>query len=76
MGYQAAFNIHQQILQTQSHKAPKFEEFPEVPPMIIVAVGEQAIAYGPEGMKWGKELMKICFGDDLWLSSKFHVSIC
>jgi hypothetical protein len=67
MGHVAAVNIHQQLLHSrdQSH-TPKYSEFPEVPPMIALAVGKQAVLYGQEeGTTWGEDNMKMMFGEDL-----------
>lgn len=71
MGHISAVNIHQQLLKAKFGTEPKFVEFPEVPPMIALAVGKQAVAYGEaDGTTWGEELMKVFFGDDLGFSSK------
>ncbi|KAF4630497.1 hypothetical protein G7Y89_g7645 [Cudoniella acicularis] len=65
-GYFAAINIHQQILERQLGKTPKFVQFPEIPPLMALAVGENALSYGPvEGTKSGKDVMKMFFGEDL-----------
>jgi hypothetical protein len=70
MGHNAAFNIHQQMLESQFGHTPGFMEFPEVPPMISLAVGKKAILYSPsEGTQSGAEVMKNFFGDDLGLKS-------
>jgi len=73
MGNVAAANIHQQLLQQQQlGKTPKFVNFPEVPPMIALAVGKQAVLYGQEdGTTCGEDLMEIMFGVDLGYSSMF-----
>jgi hypothetical protein len=66
MGHNAAFNIHQQMLESQFGHTPEFIEFPEVPPMIALAVGKKAILYSPsEGTQFGAEVMENFFGDDL-----------
>jgi NADH dehydrogenase FAD-containing subunit len=73
MGHNAAFNIHQQLLEAGSggkHKA-EFIEFPEVPSMIALAVGKKAVSYSPNaGTKVGVEVMRNFFGEDLGLKSK------
>lgn len=66
MGHIAATNISQQLLQRKFGTEPKFVEFPEVPPMIALAVGKQAVLYGEkEGTTWGEDKMQMMFGDDL-----------
>lgn len=71
-GHNAAFNIHQQLLEAGSggkHRA-EFIEFPEVPPMIALAVGKKAISYSPgAGTEEGTEVMRNFFGEDLGLKS-------
>lgn len=71
MGFVAAVNIHQQLLQKRYAKVPKFEEIPEFEAMIALAVGKKAVLYGPEdGTTWGESQMKMMFGDDLGFSSE------
>ena len=48
-----------------SHVPAMLELDPNVPPMIALAVGTQAIACGPGMLDAGEETMKMCFGDDL-----------
>lgn len=60
---------------------PIFQKLEEVPPMIGLAIGKQAVAYWPEaGMTSGEDVLKAFFGDDLGFSSKFRrmrsISIC
>jgi hypothetical protein len=70
MGHNAAFNIHQQMLESQFGHRPGFTEFPEVPSTIALAVGKKAILYNPSGgAQSGAEVMKNFFGDDLGLKS-------
>ncbi|KAK5988671.1 Oxidoreductase OXR1 [Cladobotryum mycophilum] len=65
-GHYIAYNIHQSILQTSAGHEPKFQELQEIPPMIGLAVGNNAVAYGPEsGVISGPEVMKAYFRDDL-----------
>jgi NADH dehydrogenase FAD-containing subunit len=74
MGHNAAFNIHQQLLEAASdgkHKA-EFIELPEVPAMIALAVGRKAVSYSPgNGVQEGVEVMRSFFGEDLGLKSKW-----
>ncbi|CZR68822.1 related to pyridine nucleotide-disulphide oxidoreductase AMID-like [Phialocephala subalpina] len=66
MGHIAATNVYQQLLQKKFGSEPKFAEFPEVPPMIALAVGKQAVLYGEkEGTTWGEDKMDMMFGSDL-----------
>jgi NADH dehydrogenase FAD-containing subunit len=72
MGHNAAFNIHQQLLEARTGKKPEFIEFPEVPPMIALAVGQKAISYSPgAGTEEGGKVMRSFFGEDLGLKSKW-----
>ncbi|KAH9990471.1 FAD/NAD(P)-binding domain-containing protein [Xylariaceae sp. FL0662B] len=61
----AGLNIHQIMLQETQGKEPTFNEIGEVPPMIGLAVGSNALAYGTEGMSHGPQVMKVFFEDDL-----------
>ena len=72
MGHNAAFNIHQQLLVAHGKRdKAEFIEFPEVPPMIALAVGKNAVSYSPDnGTASGEEVMKMFFGEDLGLESK------
>lgn len=76
MGHIAAVNIHQQLLQSKFEIEPKFEEFPEVPPMIALAVGKQAITFGgKDGVTWGEDDMEMIFGNDLAYQSEFMFNV-
>jgi hypothetical protein len=71
MGHTAAINIHQQILHEQFGTTPKFLEILKFEPMIALAVGKEAVMYGPgDGTTWGSEQMEMMFGNDLGWSSK------
>ncbi|CAK3923165.1 related to pyridine nucleotide-disulphide oxidoreductase AMID-like [Lecanosticta acicola] len=66
MGFLAAQNLHQQMLSEREGIAPDFVTYPEVPPMIALAIGRKAATYAPaEGVHCGAEQMRIFFGDDL-----------
>ncbi|TAQ90088.1 hypothetical protein B7494_g1607 [Chlorociboria aeruginascens] len=70
MGHNAAINIHQRMVEKMTGKEPNFVEFPEVPPMIALAIGKQAVLYGPEGdTTSGEDAMEMMFGNDLGLKS-------
>lgn len=71
-GHYAGLNIHQIILQEMQGKEPVFSTISPVPPMIGLAVGKNALSYGGEGMKHGKEVMRVFFEEDLGFRSKFH----
>ncbi|KAI1477843.1 FAD/NAD(P)-binding domain-containing protein [Daldinia eschscholtzii] len=64
-GRYAGLNIHQLMLQDIQGKEPVFNELAEIPPMIGLAVGKNALSYGGEGMKHGKQVMEWFFEDDL-----------
>ncbi|KAI1098181.1 FAD/NAD(P)-binding domain-containing protein [Jackrogersella minutella] len=61
----AGYNIHQLMLQDIQGKDPVFNEIAEVPPMIGLAVGKNALSYGGEGMQHGKQVMEWFFEEDL-----------
>ncbi|KAK3939180.1 hypothetical protein QBC46DRAFT_388427 [Diplogelasinospora grovesii] len=68
MGYYAANNIHQRMLQkvVPDHQKPADLELAEIPPMIGLAVGKKAVSYWPQsGTASGEDVMKAFFGDDL-----------
>lgn len=70
-GHYTAHNIHQNILKDAVSHEPKFQEFQEVPPMIGLAVGKKAVAYGPDiGTISGEDVMQAYFRDDLGFTSK------
>ncbi|UKZ71647.1 uncharacterized protein TrAtP1_012598 [Trichoderma atroviride] len=66
-GHYIAYNIHQSVLkQVVADHQPKFQELQEIPPMIGLAVGKNAVAYGPDvGVVTGPEVMEAYFRDDL-----------
>jgi len=93
MGFHAAYNIHQRLLQTlpATHKSrttstsadeatnttdePEFKLFPEVPPMIAIAIGKTAIMLSPtDGTTSGKSVLEMMFRDDLGFASKSFYS--
>lgn len=66
MGYFAANNIHQRMMETSKDTKPAFSELDEIPPMIGLAVGKSAVSYWPSsGMSSGEDVMQLFFGDDL-----------
>ncbi|KIW00354.1 uncharacterized protein PV09_08066 [Verruconis gallopava] len=66
MGRTVAVNLYQQIIAEKYKIAPKFEEWPEIPPMIALAIGNQAMVYAPEmGASCSESNAKIYFRDDL-----------
>lgn len=69
-GRYAGLNIHQLMLQDIQGKEPVFNELGEVPPMIGLAVGKNALSYGGDGMKHGKQVMEWFFEEDLGFRSK------
>ncbi|KIW21630.1 hypothetical protein PV08_02210 [Exophiala spinifera] len=66
MGQYAAQNIHQLMLVEQEGIKPEFLELQEIPPMIGIAIGKQAVAYWPaDGVTYGESVQEMCFGNDL-----------
>lgn len=73
MGFFAAHNIHELVLQRMHGAEPKFQELAEVAPMIGLAVGKKAVSYGPaQGVLSGEDVMKAFFGNDLGFDSKYQ----
>jgi len=72
MGYYAAHNIHQTMQQIVNGKQEEeLLELNEIPPMIGLAVGKQAVAYWPEnGTIYGEKVLRDFFGEDLGFTSK------
>lgn len=69
MGYFVAYNIHEMILGKMNGVAPKFQELGEIPAMIGLAVGKNAMSCSPaQGVCSGEDVMKTFFGDDLGFS--------
>ncbi|KAJ3481808.1 hypothetical protein NLG97_g7727 [Lecanicillium saksenae] len=67
-GHFVAMNIHQHALQAGVGHPPTYRTLTEVPPMIVMAVGKQAVASGPQGTRSGEEVMQKFFSDDLHLA--------
>lgn len=80
MGQCAAVNILQLMAAAskQRKEGEKFDlyDYPEVPPMMALALGSTAVTYHPDmGVSGGAEAYKTSFGTDLGLSSKFQPSM-
>lgn len=70
-GHYTAQNIHQSITKHLTGQTPKFKELQHVPPMIGLAVGKKAVAYGPDaGTISGEDVAHAYFRDDLGWASK------
>ncbi|KAF4542084.1 FAD binding domain containing protein [Lasiodiplodia theobromae] len=67
MGHVAAGNIFNAILKEEDPDIEvKPEVFPEVAPMMALAIGEAAVTYHPDrGVLWGPERLQLVFGKDL-----------
>jgi len=67
MGCVAAINVYAAMLSQEGLiNEPIYNDWPEVPPVIALAVGKQALTYGPgQVTSWGVEVMQQTFGDDL-----------
>lgn len=72
-GHYIAHNIHQSVLRERDARhEPRFQHLREIPPMIGLAVGKNAVAYSPEGgLSSGPEVMQAYFRDDLGWASEF-----
>lgn len=74
MGYAAATNIYQQILEKEINQKPKFLEIEQFDNRMALAVGKEAVVYAPgHGLNWGKASMDRFFGDDLGYSSTLNL---
>lgn len=70
-GNYIAQNIHQMVTSKLVSQEPRFQELQEVPPMIGLAVGKKAVAYGPEmGTISGEDVMQAYFRHDLGFESE------
>lgn len=69
-GFLAASNIHQTMLQQLQGKEPEFLKLNEIPPMIGLAVGKNAVSYGADGMNYGPQVMHLFFEEDLGFRSR------
>lgn len=72
MGKVAAVNLYSTLLSREKpDRTLELTEFPEVPPMMALAVGTQAISYGPtQGVLSGEDQMELLFQGDLgWEST-------
>lgn len=68
MGRYAATNI---LRRMAGKEDAELEHFPEVPGMLVLAVGKEAVAYSPAGgLKWGVDTLQGSFEGDLGLRSK------
>lgn len=73
-GHYVAMNIHQQLIEKRTGQEAAFYELNEVPPMIGLAVGKKAVAYGPSsGTISGEDVAHAYFRDDLGWGSKFSM---
>jgi hypothetical protein len=77
MGFLAANNIHQEILISKGVKREAdYLTFPDVPPMIALACGKEAVSYSVEdGAKVGEDIMDMFFGKDLGFKSKLLLAL-
>jgi len=65
-GHYSAYNIHQSVVESAVNQKAVPKELQEVPPMIGLAVGKQAVASGPEQETiWGEDVLKLYFKHDL-----------
>lgn len=69
MGCFAATNLLLSIVAAENGEEVKLAEFPEMAPMLVLALGEKAVMYHPTyGLTHGVEPLVQSFGDDLGLS--------
>ncbi|PNY26681.1 Thioredoxin reductase, partial [Tolypocladium capitatum] len=65
-GHCVAQNIHKTVLKDRTGQEPSFMDLQlVVPDMIGLAIGETAVASGPDGTVSGKDVLESYFGDDL-----------
>lgn len=76
-GHYIAYNMHQHIMSKHVSHEPKMQELQEVEPMIGLAVGSKAVAYGPGvGTVSGEDVREAYFKDDLGFTSKLKLPSC
>lgn len=69
MGSFAATNVILSIVAAENEQEPELAQFPEVVPMLVLALGKKAVGYHPAyPMSWGEEPLQQSFGDNLGLS--------
>ncbi|RJE18145.1 Pyridine nucleotide-disulfide oxidoreductase [Aspergillus sclerotialis] len=74
MGQCAAINIVKRIVadeqnQLEASIQPEQQTLPPFPQMMSLAVGSEAVSFGPDGsVKTGEEVREMAFGDDLGLT--------
>ncbi|KAI9732775.1 MAG: hypothetical protein M1834_003713 [Cirrosporium novae-zelandiae] len=74
MGQCAAVNIIKTMVAKEGSDSSKIQplnlvEFPKFAPRMALAIGDESVAMSPHGeIKWGKEVRKRVFGDDLGLT--------
>ncbi|OAA68086.1 Pyridine nucleotide-disulfide oxidoreductase, NAD-binding domain protein [Niveomyces insectorum RCEF 264] len=70
-GALAAWNVHQRMRQLRHGTAPVFQALEKTPPMIALALGKEALAFGGEdGVKTGTDIAEHFFQDDVGLNSE------
>lgn len=77
MGYYAANNVHQLMLEECTKTPADFLKLQDAPPPVIgLALGDNAVSYtSDDGTQHGKHLLKSMFGDDMGYSSKFSAAV-
>jgi len=70
MGSFAATNILLSIVAAENgDEEPQLALFPDVVPMLVLALGKKAVSYHPDhAMSWGEEPLRQSFEDDLGLA--------
>lgn len=68
MGARAGNNIYQHMLQARNNIEPTNIAYPEISPIIALAIGNKAVVYdAPKGTRCSEEQMTSFFGSDLGL---------
>ncbi|KAF2197950.1 FAD/NAD(P)-binding domain-containing protein [Delitschia confertaspora ATCC 74209] len=77
MGQVAATNLYAEILKQEDPSAGiKQGELPEYPVVMGLAIGKQCVTYDNNGIKWGEDVMKLYFQDDLgWKASLKYLGL-
>lgn len=72
MGYYAARNAHQRMQELTFGTPPQYQTLREVPPMIAIALGADAVAcHSSGGVESGNDVARRFFGDDVGFNSMF-----
>lgn len=70
MGYYTALNVHQRMQQLVRGTEPKYFTLQKTAPVIALALGDNAVAWGDE-VTYGKDIAERFFSNDVGFMSEF-----